>query len=308
MNGRASRGGYGCSWLPGWCMVVSLLVLWVGSGLLPARVERVGAQERQYRVRYQGNDSNCDYVAVANGVQNVGGDGEQAYWAARTLVPQGPRDFKEAFYTLLGPNGSDQRFSLNNLGAAPEAFVGVYETLGYNAVMLAATPDGVDLDFARAMRDRLVADPERSFAHLWITPRPYQARARMLRVAETGEEVALLYPYHEVTAMASANPEELVILDGRVGQPYRLPLEQVAYQLRGFNRVLVVSRNDGSLEDHQRFQVGQEGRPYVTAALGGAYLTAARMWWGGGYQTWGAGDWAAVSDAGWGVGADDVAG
>lgn len=267
--------------------LLALLILLLGSGLFPGAIDILQAQERSYIIHPQGYDSNCDYLAVANGIQNIGGDGEQAYWQARSLVPQVPRDFKEAFYTLLGPNGSDQPFSLDNLGAAPEAFIGMYETMGYNAVFLASTPGVVDLSFAQAIYERLAADPERSFAHLWITPRAYDAQARLLHVDETGEEVELLYPYHEVAAMAAPDSNRFVMLDGLAGYPYTVSLEQAAYLLHGFNRVIVVSRNDGSLDDHQRFQMRQQGQPYVSPALGGPYLTAARKVWGSAYQTWG---------------------
>lgn len=271
-------------------LLTGTLVICLTLLLAPGDQRRAAAQEpaRTYHIMPQGNDSNCDYIAVANGIQNIGGDGQQAYWAARALVPQGPRDFKEAYYTLLGPNGSDQPFTLDNLGAAPEAFVGVYETLGYNAVFLQSTPSLVDNDFARTIRDRLAADPERTFAHLWITPDPYNPQARVLPIPETGETANLLYPYHEVAAMAAPDLEHVTILDGRVGHAYEMPLEQLAHQLRGFNRVIVVSRNDGSLQDHQRVQFAQQGAPYVAAPLGGAYLTAARRQWGSSYTRWGA--------------------
>lgn len=242
---------------------------------------------RQYVVRSQGNTSNCDYLAVYHGVQNTGGDGQRAYNLSRALVPQHPRDFKESFYTVRGPSGSDLPFSINNLGAAPEAFVGVYEALGYNAVMLAAQPGVANLEFVRAIRDQLAEQPERSFAHLWITPRNY-ATPRRLRIDETGESVDLIYPYHEVTAMFDpAQPERLVILDGIVGYPFTLPLDQIAQQLRGFNRVFVVSAAQSSLVEHQRFQAAQQDRPFVVSTLGGAYLYAARQLWGPSYQTWG---------------------
>lgn len=244
--------------------------------------------ERTYVIRRQGNDSNCDYIAVSNGIQNIGGDGEKAYWLAREFVPQLPRDYREAFYTLLGPQGSDSPFSLDNLGAAPEAFVGVYPALGYNAVMLAAQPGAVDLAFAQAIRDRLIASPDTTFAHLWTTPRPYNPQARLLDLPETGEQVSLLYPYHEVAAMAvPGQPDRLLILDGLVGHAFTLSLEEVAYQLRGFNRVIVVSSNPGPLEAQQRFQMTQAGQPFVSDTLGGAYLTTARQTWGPAYQTWG---------------------
>lgn len=263
------------------CLSMSLF-LGVGSVLKTHATE-----QKVYSIRPQGNDSNCDYIAVVNGIQNIGGDGENAYWLARSLVPQIGRDYKEAFYTLLGPQGSDQPFTLDNLGAAPEAFVGVYQALGYNAVFLAAQAGATDLDFVRAIRDRLATDPERSFVHLWMTPYSYDATARILSIAETGEAASLLYPYHEVAAMLAPDPERLIILDGLVGYPYELALNDVAYFLRGFNRVIVVSRNDGSLADHQRFQLSQAGLPYVTATLGGPYLSFARTLFGDAYQTWG---------------------
>jgi hypothetical protein len=270
-------------------ILVGLVLL--AEGIIPSNSRNhIQAQEQSttYTVRQQGNDSNCDYIAVANGIQNIGGDGEHAYHTARALVPQMERDYREGFYTRLGSHGSDLPFSIDNLGAAPEAFVGLYEALGYNAVFLATTPDQVDLAFVQTIRDRLAANPTGSFVHLWITPRPYNPQARIFHVAETGEQVPLLYPYHEVAAMASDNPNALLILDGLVGRPYELTLEQLAYQVRGFNRALVVSRNDGHLEDHQRVQMSQAGQPYIHAPLGGVYLTHARQRWGADYQEWGA--------------------
>ncbi|HEY0734813.1 MAG TPA: hypothetical protein VGD69_07880 [Herpetosiphonaceae bacterium] len=260
-----------------------------GDGFRPQRY--VGSARwlagRQYVIRPQGNTSNCDYLAVYHGVQNTGGDGQLAYNLTRALVPQRPRDFKESFYTLRGPNGSDLPFSLNNLGAAPEAFVGVYEALGYNAVLLATQPGTANLEFVRAIRDRLAEQPERSFAHLWITPRNYGA-PRRLRIEETGESVDLIYPYHEVTAMLDpVQPERLVILDGIVGYPFTLPLATIAQQVRGFSRAFVVSAGQGSLVEHQRFQAAQQGRPFVTPTLGGAFLYTARQLWGPSYATWG---------------------
>lgn len=267
----------------------ALIVMALMIGFAANRASTVAAQEgtRAYSIMRQGNDSNCDYIAVANGIQNIGGDGEWAYWAARSLVPQQPRDFREAYYTLLGPNGSDHPFSLDNLGAAPEAFLGMYETLGYNAVFLESTPHVVDIEFARAIRDRLAADPDHTFAHLWTTPHSYNAHSRQLHIAETNEYVNLLYPYHEVAAMAAPGSDDVIILDGLVGHPYRLSLHDLAYQLRGFNRVIVVSSHTGSEEDHQRFQLQQRGQPYVSAPLGGLYLTTARALWGSSYHHWG---------------------
>ncbi len=241
----------------------------------------------QYTIRPQGNDSNCDFVAVHNGVQNIGGDGTGAYQLARALIPQRARDYHEGFYTRRGPNGSDLPFSLDNLGAAPDAFVGLYEALGYNAVVLAAVPGNADEKFAQAIYARLAANPQGTFAHLWLTSLPYKA-ARTITVEETGERVSLLYPYHEVIAFAAPEqPNQVVILDGQVRRPYRMALGRLARELRGFNRVVLVSRNDGSLVDHQRSQLQEAGRPYVAPPLGGAFLYAARQLWGPGYRTWG---------------------
>jgi hypothetical protein len=268
-------------------LVLMLMILVIGFAPDGGSVAYAHEGERTYTIMPQGNDSNCDYIAVANGVQNIGGDGEWAYWAARSLVPQQPRDFREAYYTLLGPNGSDRPFSVDNLGAAPEAFLGMYETLGYNAVFLESTPHTVDVEFARAIRDRLAANPEHTFAHLWITPRNYNPHSRVLHIAETNEQVSLLYPYHEVAAMAAPGSDHVIILDGLVGHPYTLSLHDLAYQLRGFNRVIVVSNNNGNERDHQWFQLQQQGQPYVSSPLGGVYLTAARAFWGSSYQNWG---------------------
>ncbi len=241
-----------------------------------------------YQITPQGNDSNCDFLAVANGIQNIGGDGIQAYWMARALVPQQPRDYKEAYYTLLGAQGSDQRFSLDNLGAAPEAFVGVYEAMGYNAVMMGTTPHTVDVAFARAIYDRLATQPTLAFAHLWITPRPYNPQARILEVTETGEHVDLLYPYHEVAAMVTPDqPDRVVILDGLVGYPFTVSLDELASYVRGFNRVIVVSTTIGGLAEHQQAQRSVRGQPYVQPTLGAAFLRTARQTWGPAYQQWG---------------------
>ena len=260
------------------------LLLLVGVvGVLGAK----GYEGREYRVFPQGNDSNCDFIAVANGIQNIGGDGGQAYWLARALVPQAVVDFKEGFYTRLGSSGSDQPFSLDNLGAAPEAFIGVYEAMGYNAVFLAAEPGTIDHGLAQTIRDRLVANPDGTFAHVWTTGGAYSPAARVFTVEATGEQVPLLYPYHEVAVMAGPDPGHVLVLDGLVGRPYPISLEDLAFQLRGFNRAIVVSRNDGSLADHQRFQLSQVGQPYVQPGLGGAYLAAARRHFGGSYQRWG---------------------
>lgn len=242
---------------------------------------------RGYVVHRQGNDSNCDYIAVSNGVQNTGGDGALAYQRSRDLVPQGVFDYHEGFYTLYGPRGSDRPFSINNLGAAPDAFVGVYEALGYDAVMLGRSAGAADRALAQTIYERLAQAPDTSFAHLWITPqRP--SVARRLTVAATDEVVDLLYPYHEVVAMVAPDrPGEVVILDGLVGYPFTISLETLAHQLRGFNKVLLVSASGGSLRDHQQRQARQVGQPYVLAPLGGQYLAAARRWWGGAYQQWG---------------------
>lgn len=245
-----------------------------------------GAQ--RYTIRRQGNDSNCEYIAVSNGIQNTGGDGARAYQRARELVPQGVFDYHEGFYTLYGANGSDRPFSINNLGAAPEAFVGVYEALGYEALMLGREPGAADRALAQTIYERLAAAPETSFAHLWITPQRYSV-ARRLTVAATDEVVDLIYPYHEVVAMVAPDrPGQVVILDGLIGYPFTISLETLAYQLRGFNKVLLVSASDGSLAEHQRRQATQRGQPYALAPLGGQYLAAARRWWGRSYTEWGA--------------------
>jgi hypothetical protein len=254
---------------------------------MPQPVYAQDASQPPTLFMHQGNDSNCDYIAVANGVHAIGGNGEQAYWKSRELVPQLPRDFHEVYYTLAGPDGSDQPFTPDNLGAAPEAFIGVYEAMGYNAVFLSSTPGEVDLDFVRAIRDRLVANPQGTFVHLWTVGGSYNPQARVFEVAETGEQVSFPYPYHEVAAVAGTDPHHLMFLDGLAAQPYALRLEDVAYQLRAFNRAIVVSRNDGSLQDHQRFQISQAGLPYVESVLGGLYLMKARQSWGANYQQWG---------------------
>lgn len=240
-----------------------------------------------YTIRPQGNDSNCDFVAVHNGVQNISGDGAAAYHQARALIPQRARDYHEGFYTRRGPNGSDLPFSLDNLGTAPDAFVGVYEALGYNAALFSAAPGVADEGFAKAIYDRLAAHPQETFAHLWLTSFPYKA-ARNLTVEETGERVSLLYPYHEVVALAVPNqPNQVVILDGQVRRPYTMTLARLARELRGFNRVILVSRNAGTLADHQRAQLQEPGRPYVIQPLGGVFLYTARQLWGPRYQAWG---------------------
>ncbi len=253
-----------------------------------ANAQRRAMALGHYTIRPQGNDSNCDFVAVHNGVQNIGGDGAAAYQQARALIPQRARDYHEGFYTKRGPNGSDLPFSLDNLGAAPDAFVGVYEALGYNAVVLAAAPGNADEKFAQAIYARLAANPHGSFAQLWLTALRYKA-ARTITVEETGEHVSLLYPYHEITAFATPeHPNQVVILDGQVRRPYLMPLRRLARELRGFNRVVLVTRNDGNLVEHQRSQLLEAGRPYVAQPLGGVFLYAARQLWGPGYRTWGA--------------------
>lgn len=261
-----------------------------GDGSLPQPYQPAihSAAQRDYDIMRQGNDSNCEYIAVRNGIQNTGGSGDQAYWVARELVPQAPRDFRESYYTLLGPNGSDQPFTPDNLGAAPEAFVGVYEALGYNVVSMATTPGVADTHFAHAIYKRLAADPQKTFAHIWITPDQFNPRARTMVVEETGERVDLPYPYHEVVALAAPGQEShIIILDGLVGHPYTISLAEMAHKLKDFNRVIVASRSDSSLEDHQRFQITQPGQPYVDHPLGGIYLRTARQLWGSSYLTWG---------------------
>lgn len=241
-----------------------------------------------YDIMRQGNDSNCDFIALRNGIQNIGGSGNTAYWEARTLITQSPRDYHEGFYTLQGPNGSDKPFSIDNLGAAPEAFVGVYQALGYNATLLATSPNTVDMAFTQTIVDRLLSNPYGTFAHLWITPRSYDARARTIWVPETGEAVSMLYPYHEVVAFIDpSTPEEVIILDGLVGYPFTISIDRLAFWMRGFNKVLVVSREDGQLIDHQRYEIQERGRPYVANRLGGAYLRAARAAFGPSYTLWG---------------------
>lgn len=244
-----------------------------------------------YFIRRQGNDSNCDFITFSNGVANTGGDGEHAFWFSRAFIPQDARDFKEGYYTLLGPDGSDQPFSIDNLGAAPEAFVGAYEAYGYNAVSMASTPGTTDVDFVRAIYDRLRVDPAGVFAHIWITPRQYTDEAlytRTITVTETGETVRLPNNYHEFNIMAAPDRADYVlVLDGLVGYPYAQSLEDLAVRMRGFNRAIVVSRNDGDVTDHQRFQMAQMGQPYVDHPLGGMYLRLARLLWGPAYRTWG---------------------
>lgn len=247
-----------------------------------------GGDGRGLSVRRQGRDSNCDFIAVANGIQAIGGDGEAAYAQSRALIPQGPFDYREGYYTLLGPNGSDRPFTLDNLGAAPEAFLGVYEALGYDATLLAAPPDVVDLEFARTLRERLAAAPDTTFAHLWITPRDYNPRARILSLPATGERVALLYPYHEVAVLADPlDPNRLIVLDGLIGYPVTRSLQEIAYQLRGFNKLLIVQPSAATLEQHQRAQIAATTQPYAVVGLGGAYLSMARDTWGPSYGHWG---------------------
>ncbi|NJP05750.1 MAG: hypothetical protein HC837_09080 [Chloroflexaceae bacterium] len=247
-----------------------------------------GLALRDYVVRRQLNDSNCDYIAASNGIANIGGDGEAAFWLTRQLVPQDDRDFREVYHTKLGPNGSDQPFTPDNLGTAPEAFVGVYEAMGYNVVSMSAPPGSARLDFVQALRDRLFTAPGASFAHIWIVTGDYNPQARIFTVAETGEQVSLPYPYHEVTLMADpTQPEGLVVLDGLVGYPYVIGLAELAGLMQPFNRVVVVQRNDGGLAEHQRFQVSQMGQPFVDHPLGAGFLRAARAFWGPDYRTWG---------------------
>lgn len=243
--------------------------------------------QQAFDIKLQGNTSNCDWLALRNGIHNLGGDGDAAAVIARRLVVQQPRDYKEAFYTLLGPNGSDQPFSLDNLGAAPQAFVGVYQALGYDAVLLTAPAHTVDQEFAQTLRQRLLSEPGASFAHLWITPGNYQSTARRLKVAETGEYTDLLYPYHEVAAFADPNSNGLIILDSLVGYPYVVSDERLAWWLRGFNSVIVVRASNADLAQHQRDQLAQRDQPYSTPQLGGAYLQAARRMFGQTYQQWG---------------------
>ncbi len=245
------------------------------------------AQAQPTLIMHQGNDSNCDFIAVANGIHNIGGDGQSAYWFARSFIPQVPRDFKEVYHTYLGPNGSDQPFTIDNLGAAPEAFVGMYEALGYNAVFLASTPGIADRAFVHAIRDRLAANPYNTFVHLWTVPRPYNPHARAFYIPETGETSFFPYPYHEVAAMLSPDLQHFIFLDGLASHTYMLTLQQVAHQLHAFNRVIVVSSNNGTIEDHQRFQASQTGQPYVAHTLGGLFLTKARQSMGSAYTRWG---------------------
>jgi hypothetical protein len=243
----------------------------------------------QIAVRLQGNDSNCDWIAAQNGVQNIGGDGAAAYNFARAAIPQRARDPRESYYTVWGPNGSDRPYSAANSGTAPDAWVGVYEALGYDATILSATPGVADRVFAQALIDRLNAAPDRTFAHLWITATAYNGTARTVRVDETGEDVAILHPFHEVVAFAApGQPDRVLVADSLFRSPYVLTIDKLAYQLRGFNRVLVVGRNDGSLQDHQRAQIASLAQPYATPVLGGAFLYTARQLWGPAYNRWGA--------------------
>lgn len=252
-------------------------------GLEPARA----AAQPAPVIRRQGNDSNCDWISAQNGVQNIGGDGERAYRLSRALVPQQARDYHEGFYTRFGPDGSDRPFGLDNLGAAPEAFVGVYEALGYDAVLLAGAPGAADIGLARAIYARLAERPGQAFAHLWTTTLPWRV-GRTLEVPETGERVGLLYPYHEVVAFAAGDrPDAVVIVDGQLGRPYTIGVERLARDLRGFNRGIVVSAS-GDLAAHQRSQLLAAGQPYVAQPLGGVFLRTARELWGPRYTVWGA--------------------
>ncbi|MFD3167134.1 hypothetical protein [Herpetosiphon sp. NSE202] len=246
------------------------------------------AMQQTYDIRLQGNDSNCDFIALRNGIQNIGGAGDAAYATARTMISQSPRDYYEGFYTLKGPNGSDQRFSLDNLGAAAAAFIGVYQALGYNALLLMAEPDQRDYSFAQSIVDQLLKNPHASFAHAWITPREYRRNARNIVVPETNETVAMLYPYHEVAVFVDPRtPQQVIILDGLVGYPFALTLDTFADWLRGFNSVIMVSAEAGSIADHQRYQFAARTAPYVANRLGGPYLYAARKAFGSDYLQWG---------------------
>jgi hypothetical protein len=256
--------------------------------LLLVQLPTVAASSQRYTVRPQGNDSNCDFNTAANGIQNIGGDGEATYWRTRQLVVQAPLDYREGFYTLAGANGSDRPYSLDNLGTAPEAFVGVYEQLGYDSVLLASVPHQTDHTFTRALRDQLATAPERSFAHIWVTYLPYNAQARTITVANTGERVDLLYPYHEVAIMAdTSDSDRVVVLDGLVGYPYSITLDRLAQQLRGFNQAVLVRRSEGNEATHIAAQIAGLQQPYATIRLGGAFLRAARALWGASYQQWG---------------------
>jgi len=245
---------------------------------------------RAYQIMPQGEDSNCDYIAVANGVQNTGGDGAWAYRRAREFIPQSPREFKEGFYSVLGPNGSDLQATMDNIGTAPEAFVGFYEANGYNAVSMATPPGEPDLAFVKAIYERLAADPDKTFAALYIysNNRDYGFRSRTVTVPETGERVEIPYLYHVVAGVVDPNlPNRIIILDGITRFPFAMTLEDLAYKIRGYNRVVVASRQTASLQAHQSFQLEQLGKPYVDTPLGGLYLRKAREVWGKAYGTWG---------------------
>ncbi len=242
---------------------------------------------RTYDIMLQGNTSNCDFIALRNGIENIGGDGDSAYWQSRRLISQEPRDYKEGFYTLYGQNGSDYPFSLNNLGAAPEAFAGVYQSLGYDAILLQAEPHDTNNDFAYTIYQQLLLQPEHSFAHIWVTYDNYNPQARWLTIPETGESVSLLYPYHEIAIMMNPHqPNAVIALDGLVGYPYLISLDRLGYILRGFNSAILVRSSSVNIIEHQRAMLMGEPIPYTSHQLGGAYLWTARQWFGTDYQRW----------------------
>ncbi len=277
--------------------LAGMRALFYPDGLPPRYTPRITDGSRplalpSYYLMRQGNDSNCDFIAFTNITVNIGGnDPTDAFRFSRQFVPQDARDYREVYYTKLGPNGSDQPFTPNNLGAAPEAFVGAYEAYGYNTAMMAAAPGEASPQLIQALYDRLVQDPGRVAAHIWINAPNYDPATlfrNTITVPETGEQVRLPFPYHEVMAVAAPDaPGEIVILDGVVGYPYTISLQDLTQRVRAFNRFIVVSRNDGSIADHQRAQMLQMGQPFVDHPLGGLYLRTARGLWGANYLQWG---------------------
>ncbi len=79
----------------------------------------------------------------------------------------------------------------------------------------------------------------------------------------------------------------MIILDGLIGYPVTITIDQLAQRLRGFNSVVLVQGGSTASEAHLQAQLTFMRQPYATATLGGAFLRHACQTWGASYTTWG---------------------
>lgn len=83
------------------------------------------------------------------------------------------------------------------------------------------------------------------------------------------------------------SPDRLIVLDGLIGYPVSIALSDLAHQLRGFNKLIIVRRSGSSADEHLAAQLHGSAQPYAVVGLGGAFLSTARQLWGPAYAQWG---------------------